>query len=58
MLSLIVFFPLAAALVLLSLPRLSDTASRWAWVAVAAVDLALVVTVWVRYETPAPGRSS
>ena len=56
MLSLIVFFPLAAALVLLSLPRLSDTASRWAWVAVAAVDLALVVTVWVRYETPAPGR--
>jgi NADH-quinone oxidoreductase subunit M len=55
-LSLIVFLPLAAALVLLALPRLADTATRWAWVAVAAVDLLLVVAVWGRYETPTAGR--
>ncbi len=56
MLSLIVFLPLAAALVLVALPRLGDAASRWAWVAAAAADLALVVGVWLRYETPASGR--
>ncbi|MFZ5848362.1 MAG: complex I subunit 4 family protein [Actinomycetota bacterium] len=56
MLSLIVFLPLAAALALLALPRLRDTASRWAWVAAAAVDLGLVVAVWLRYESPAAGR--
>jgi NADH-quinone oxidoreductase subunit M len=56
MLSLIVFLPLAAALVLLALPRLGDTMTRWSWVAVAAIDLALVVVVWARYETPAPGQ--
>ena len=56
MLSLIVFLPLAAALLLLSLPRLSDTAARSSWVAVAAADLALVVALWWRYETPAAGQ--
>ena len=56
MLSLIVFLPLAAALVLVALPKLGDTAARWAWVAVAAADLALVVAVWLRYEAPTPGR--
>ena len=56
MLSLIVFLPLAAALALLALPRLGDTAARWAWVAVAAADLALVVAAWLRYDTPTAGR--
>ncbi len=56
MLSLIVFLPLIAALVLLGLPRLDDRAVRWSWVAVAVIDLALVIIVWARYETPAPGR--
>ena len=55
MLSLIVFLPLAAALALVALPRLGDAAARWAWVGVAAVDLALVVVVWLRYESPAAG---
>ncbi|MDZ5447580.1 NADH-quinone oxidoreductase subunit M [Micromonospora sp. 4G57] len=55
MLSLIVFVPLAAALALVGLPRLRDAPARWAWVAVAAVDLALVIVVWVRYEKPVPG---
>ena len=53
MLSLIVFLPLAAALALVLAPRLGDTAARWSWVAVAGVDLALVVAVWWQYETPA-----
>ena len=33
MLSLVVFLPLAAALVLALLPRLGDVAVRWTWVA-------------------------
>ena len=56
MLSLIVFLPLAAALVLLALPRLGDSIARWTWVAVAALDLALVVGVWLAYESPAVGQ--
>ena len=56
MLSLIVFLPLAAALVLLVLPRLSDTAARWSWVAVATLDLGLVVAVWWQYVPPAQGQ--
>jgi NADH-quinone oxidoreductase subunit M len=54
-LSLIVFLPLAAALALVALPRLGDATARVAWVAVAAVDLALVVVVWLRYESPGSG---
>ncbi|MCG7596242.1 NuoM family protein [Mycobacterium sp. PSTR-4-N] len=54
MLSLIVFLPLAAALMLLAVPRLGDAAVRWLWVGTAAVDLALVAAVWLRYETPPP----
>ena len=55
MLSLIVFLPLAAAVALVALPRLGDEVARWVWVAVAAVDLALVVGLWTRYETPPAG---
>ncbi|CAN5543011.1 NADH-quinone oxidoreductase subunit M [soil metagenome] len=55
MLSLIVFLPLAAALALVALPSLPAAAARWVWVAVAALDLALIVLVWARYESPAPG---
>ena len=55
MLSLIVFLPLAAALVLVALPRLGDGAARWTWVGVTAADLALVVAVWAAYDTPRAG---
>jgi NADH-quinone oxidoreductase subunit M len=55
-LSLVVFLPLLAALVLLAVPWIGEAAARWVWVAVAAVDLALVVAVWVRYDAPEPGR--
>ena len=58
MLSLIVFLPLAAALVLGFVPRIGDTVARWAWVAVAFVDLLLVIGVWARYDAPATGALS
>ncbi|MGI9002464.1 MAG: complex I subunit 4 family protein [Pseudonocardia sp.] len=54
MLSVVVFLPLAAGLVLLALPRLPDRVVRWVWVAVSAVDLALVVALWIGYD-PAAG---
>lgn len=58
MLSLIVFLPLAAALVLGFVPRIGDTVARWAWVAKAFVDLLLVIGVWARYDAPATGALS
>jgi NADH-quinone oxidoreductase subunit M len=51
-LSLVVFLPLAAAVALALLPRLGDAAARWTWVAVTAVDLALVVGLWLAYDAP------
>lgn len=56
MLSLIVFLPLAAALALLSLPRVTDRVARWAWVATAAADLVLVGLLWAGFEAPGEGR--
>ncbi|GMA41915.1 complex I subunit 4 family protein [Mobilicoccus caccae] len=55
MVSLILVLPLLAALVLVTLPRLSDAAARRAWVGVATLDLALVLALWLRYETPPAG---
>nr|MDQ3326476.1 NADH-quinone oxidoreductase subunit M [Actinomycetota bacterium] len=55
MLTLIVFWPLVVALVLVAVPRLPDSVARWLWVAAVAVDLALVLGVWAVYETPASG---
>jgi len=54
-LSIIVFLPLLAAVVLAALPQLDDRAARWSWVVVSLVELVLVGVVWARYETPAPG---
>jgi NADH-quinone oxidoreductase subunit M len=54
-LSVIVFLPLFAAVALVALPRLGDTAARWTWIAVTAVDLALIAVVWWRYHTPPTG---
>lgn len=54
MLSLIVFLPLGAAMVMLALPRTGDAAARWLWVIVTAVDLALIGVVWACYEAPRP----
>ena len=55
MLSLIILFPLAAALVLVAVPALSDAGARWAWVGAAGIEVALVAILWSGYETPLPG---
>ncbi len=55
MLSLLVFLPLAASLLLAALPRLGDTPSRWAWVAISVVELLVVALLWARYQPPAAG---
>jgi NADH-quinone oxidoreductase subunit M len=54
-LSLIVFLPLGAAVALSLLPAVPDRAARWAWLAVAVADLALVGVVLVGYRSPADG---
>ncbi|MGI8458290.1 MAG: complex I subunit 4 family protein [Propionibacteriaceae bacterium] len=49
MLSLIIFLPLAAA-VLLAATRLPDTVARWLWVATSTAVLVLVAVLWLRRE--------
>lgn len=48
MLTLVIFLPLAAALLLPAVPR---RAVPWAWVAVALADLALIAGVWAAHGT-------
>ncbi|HET7327101.1 MAG TPA: NADH-quinone oxidoreductase subunit M, partial [Nocardioidaceae bacterium] len=55
MLSLLIFWPLAVALALVAVPRLPDVAARWVWVSATVLDLALVLAVWLDYDTPAAG---
>jgi NADH-quinone oxidoreductase subunit M len=45
-LSVIVFLPLAVALILLALP---PKAARWLWIGASVADMALVVVLWVDY---------
>ncbi len=56
MLSVVIFWPAVAGLVLAVLPRVAGTVSRWVWVAVSATELALVAVMWVGYQPPEPGR--
>lgn len=58
MLSLTVFFPLVASLILLALRGLSETAVRWLWVAVSLAELALVVALWGTYAGPGFGHET
>jgi NADH-quinone oxidoreductase subunit M len=51
--SLIVFLPLAAALVLALVPRMGDAVARVLWLTVAAVEVVLVAVVWWSFEAPA-----
>jgi NADH-quinone oxidoreductase subunit M len=53
-LSIVVFLPVTVAAVLLAVPRVGDGVVRWTWVVTSAVELALVVGLWLAYE---PGRS-
>ncbi|WP_150244291.1 complex I subunit 4 family protein [Nocardiopsis quinghaiensis] len=54
MLSVVVFLPLAAGLVLLVLPRPRDGTVARTWVAASALDLALVIGLWA-YHPSASG---
>jgi NADH-quinone oxidoreductase subunit M len=54
-LSIVVFLPVAVAAVLLAVPRAGDGVVRWTWIAVSAVELALVVVLWAGYEPGASG---
>ncbi len=55
MLDVVVFLPLAAAVLLAAARRLPDATARWVWVGVAAADLVLVAVLWAGYRTPSPG---
>jgi proton-translocating NADH-quinone oxidoreductase chain M len=48
-LSIVVFLPLTVAVLLIVLPRTSDTVTRWSWIATSALDLLLVIALWVRF---------
>ena len=48
-----VFAPLVVGLVLLAVPRMPDGVTLWAWVAVSAADLALIVALWIGWDTAA-----
>ncbi|MGP3912597.1 complex I subunit 4 family protein [Nonomuraea sp. 10N515B] len=48
-LSVVIFLPLLAA-TLLALPRLGTRAVPWIWIGAAALDLALVVVMWLGYD--------
>ena len=55
MLSLIVFLPLAAAVLLAVVPRVPDAVARWSWLAVTVAELVLSGVLVARYTTPAGG---
>ncbi|GAA3550433.1 NuoM family protein [Amycolatopsis ultiminotia] len=46
MLSVVVFLPLAAAVVPFAIPRVTDRFVRWWWLAVAAADFLLTIVLW------------
>ncbi|MDP5181798.1 NADH-quinone oxidoreductase subunit M [Blastococcus sp. BMG 814] len=54
-LSLIVFLPLAAAVVLGAARALPDAVSRWAWLGVTVAELVLVGVLVAGYDTPPDG---
>ncbi|MGM1062150.1 complex I subunit 4 family protein [Saccharothrix sp. Mg75] len=54
MLSIVVFLPVAVAVALLALPRIGDRVVRSVWIAVSALDVLLVVALWIGYR---PGES-
>ncbi|NYH54527.1 NADH-quinone oxidoreductase subunit M [Nocardiopsis arvandica] len=58
MLSVVVFLPLAVGLVLLVLPRPRDGTVAWTWVAAAALDLALVIGLWVYHPSASGSRGA
>lgn len=58
LLSIVILLPVIAAGVLLAMPGLPDRAASWFWVAVAALDLALIVSMWIGFASGAPESAS
>ncbi|HYQ63461.1 NADH-quinone oxidoreductase subunit M [Actinophytocola sp.] len=54
MLSIVVFLPVAVAVALL-VAKAGDAVVRWAWVGASAVELVLVVVLWLGYDGPGYG---
>ncbi|MDP9818434.1 NADH-quinone oxidoreductase subunit M [Spirilliplanes yamanashiensis] len=50
LLTVVIFLPLAAAGVLLAMPRLSGRAAAAVWLAASSADLALIGWMWWRYD--------
>jgi NADH-quinone oxidoreductase subunit M len=46
-LSVVVFLPVVAAVVLLAVPRAAGRFVRWWWIGASAVELALIVALWI-----------
>ena len=55
MLSLLVFLPLAVAVVLAAIPRFPPRLSAWIFLVTSLLELGLVGALWAGYETPASG---
>lgn len=49
MLSIVVFFPIAVGLPLLFVRRSRAQTFAWAWVATTAIDLGLIIALWIGY---------
>lgn len=58
LLSVVILLPVVAAGVLLAVPGLSGRAASWFWVAVAALDLALIGWMWIGFAAGASGGAS
>jgi NADH-quinone oxidoreductase subunit M len=56
MLSLVIFLPVLAAIVLAAMPRITAAAARWVWLVVTLLNLALVVGLWLAYRDPGAGK--
>jgi NADH-quinone oxidoreductase subunit M len=50
-LSVVVFLPVVAAVVLLAVPRATGGFVRWWWIGASIVELALVVALWIGYPS-------
>ncbi|MEV7040732.1 NADH-quinone oxidoreductase subunit M [Amycolatopsis sp. NPDC051061] len=50
MLSVVVFLPVVAAVVLLAVPRAAGGFVRWWWIGASTVELALIVLLWAGYQ--------
>ncbi|WP_081746767.1 NuoM family protein [Arthrobacter sp. H5] len=53
LLSVVILLPVVAAGVLLAVPGLPDRAASWFWVAIAALDLALIGWMWIGFASAA-----